>query len=909
MQIRDMCSLPAEVLNPLAEGDPVLAGHRLRAWGEKMARTTPGAARRWAQGTSLVDCDEPVFAAFLEWTAGVIFHLVGAAEDAAARLDCSARSLAQLGHKDLADRARLLLVDVHGERLQLARARRLAGALEKRFTARGDHQRAAVALANLACAEDAADRIGRAAKLWQRSLRSLEPGGLRHLLTRANLANVAAVRGQLDTACAEHLAVAEQARKHGLDAVTMQAELNLAEAEFAAGRLDDALVRWHTVITDAKNAGNDVLELSAEVDLAQAEVEVGDGNGAIRRLKRILPRLTDAGLDSEEAIVLRLLAVAEAVDGVSGGWRTYLPRMSGPALRRQRDLLVIEVAQLDASCDPDAIVRAARRLAREGLRHRSLIGLSWAARRYLDAGQTRPAIRLAREVLAKRGVSPWARLVAHHVLGRSGCIAASRHLFYAARLADGLHGRLAATADRSAFLKMRGNVYLDLLSTLLDRNRPADRRRALDLLSRFRSSWLVDELARRADRGDDPAVRNWQQLRRRLAALLSQTEGQNEVRVRRSGLRLADELRSVEGELAELESALARRWTALASTSGDKEVSEILLESLPAGHCFVEYFVEQRDLIVFVAERGRIDVHRQRGIAPEIRRLAESAKFHLDSHTWVEARYEAQTRKALEHTLSQLGRLLLDCLPKSGWHSLWLAPHSVLYQLPWPALMGTGGLALIDRGRLSLVPGAGPLAVLLNSSQPEPQSMALSGAPSDTLPQVAEEVRALGEIFANGKTVEAVTRRDFLQMLECFDVVHLAGHAVFLDGLPAASGLRLVDGYATVHDLAATQIKAQLVTFGVCSGVRVSTHDEHRHEGFLRSLMAGGVRSVVGPVSAVKDETAYAFDLGFYRELAISCDPGAAYRAAINSLRERNTNPAVWGTFHFYGDMRAWGTL
>ena len=72
----------------------------------------------------------------------------------------------------------------------------------------------------------------------------------------------------------------------------------------------------------------------------------------------------------------------------------------------------------------------------------------------------------AAEVLADRRASAWVRLVAHHVLGRLGGPGASRHLFRAVHWADHLLGRLSATSDRSAFLKIREDVYLDLTDTV-----------------------------------------------------------------------------------------------------------------------------------------------------------------------------------------------------------------------------------------------------------------------------------------------------------------------------------------------------------------------------------------------------------------------------------------------------------
>ena len=96
---------------------------------------------------------------------------------------------------------------------------------------------------------------------------------------------------------------------------------------------------------------------------------------------------------------------------------------------------------------------------------------------------------------------------------------------------------------------------------------------------------------------------------------------------------------------------------------------------------------------------------------------------------------------------------------------------------------------------------------------------------------------------------------------------------------------------------------------GGCRWVAVRHADDHVHhrfDGFLRSLLAGGVRSVVGAISPVMDDVAYAFDLELYRGIGELDNPGIAYRTAVDALRRLDPNPAIWGNFHFFGDPRPW---
>ena len=384
-------------------------------------------------------------------------------------------------------------------------------------------------------------------------------------------------------------------------------------------------------------------------------------------------------------------------------------------------------------------------------------------------------------------------------------------------------------------------------------------------------------------------------------------EGQDEPRIRRFGIHIHRELQGLEGQLLETEAALARRWPGLLPGSVGRPVSKVLLERMPQNDLFVEYFLDARDLVVFIAWRGKLRVERVRNMAPEIRSLTASVRFHMDTATWREGPSSRSSASALRHRLRRLGDILLQPLPAEGWRGLWLAPHAELYHLPWAAMETENHPPLIDRAIFSLVPGAGVAAALLGERPRSPNRIAFGAASSAELPMVAEEVRELAQMIDTSVAIETTTRAEFINMLSSYDIVHLAGHAVVLDGIPSASGLRLSDGYVTVHDLAATRIAATLVTFGVCSGVRMGDdHLEHRYDGFLRSLLAGGVRSVVGAISPVRDDVAYSFDLEFYRGVRDLENPGDAFRLAVKALRRHDPNPATWGNFHFFGDHRPW---
>jgi len=899
--------LPPASRQHAEQGRLLEAGLELVRHAEKLARSDPGAARRWGSLLEAEALPDPVLQACARWASGVASYLSGNVVAARRTLEAGATLLDRAGHPDLGDRARLLLVDLHGERQDLPRARRLAERLHRSFTRRGDMERAAAARINLACAEDAGDRVARARRLWRQVRRTLPSGSFRRLMVDANLANVAILEGRFAEGISTLEEVERRAMELDLPGLARQARLNVAEARFAAGQVGLALARWNEILVEAQGAGDSGVAVVADLDCAMAEAFLGNREAAARRMPRILSEARRLGLERELHRAIRLQLFLEAMEGRRGGWKQARRHLGPRASRSQLDLLLVDAAMLDPTVDPATVARAGRRLMRAGLVQRGRTGLAWAARRSLERADRRGARRLAEEALHGRAVSPWVRMTAHHVLGKLGGDGSIRHLKAAAREADRLHGRLAAATDRQAFLESRGEVYLDLLEALLTRDRPEDRRRALDITSRLRTGWLLDELAHRCDRGDDPLVVRWQELRRRLASLLAEANGEDEPRMRRSGLKIHGAIGRLEAQLRDLEAQLARSWIPARGTKGEGLAAE-LRRVLPPDDVFVEYFLDHRDLLTFVLADGRLRVRRSREAAMELRELVDSIRFHADVCTWLDGERKKRSTAALSLRLERLAALLDLPIPRASRGRLWIAPHDVLFHVPWPAIPIPlrGGEALVDSVHFTLVPGAATGLVVLQDPPRAPSTSALSGSPSADLPMIERELRDLEAAIPGAQVVETVDRKGFLELLGRHELVHLAGHAVFLDGLPMASGLRTSGEYVSVHDLAATRMAARFVSFGVCSGLRVAPAGGGRYAGFLLALMAGGVRTVTGPVAPVHDEIAYTFDLGLHQVLAGTGDPSRAYRAAISAVRDLDPSPGVWGNFHLYGDHREW---
>jgi tetratricopeptide (TPR) repeat protein len=149
-----------------------------------------------------------------------------------------------------------------------------------------------------------------------------------------------------------------------------------------------------------------------------------------------------------------------------------------------------------------------------------------------------------------------------------------------------------------------------------------------------------------------------------------------------------------------------------------------------------------------------------------------------------------------------------------------------------------------------------------------------------------------------------VTRQALSEALGSFDLVHVAGHAVFDTEDPMQSGLVASDGVLTANDLRTVPIHASVVVLNGCdSGVQRAGLGSEMN-GFIRALLLGGVRHVVCTLAGVDDEIAGEFAAELYSGLRhfggrdIVTAVWHAQRTLADSYRDA---PHLWNPFILVG--------
>jgi CHAT domain-containing protein len=206
---------------------------------------------------------------------------------------------------------------------------------------------------------------------------------------------------------------------------------------------------------------------------------------------------------------------------------------------------------------------------------------------------------------------------------------------------------------------------------------------------------------------------------------------------------------------------------------------------------------------------------------------------------------------------------------------------------------------------VAVVPSSGVLARLLSRPRSRPRRLAVAGAGTEYLPEIAKEVEEIARRFSKADVTAPAGVTDFRKLLEESDAIHVASHGAFQPLAPRSSGLLLADGWFTTMDLLQTDMNVELMTCASCASGDVQVRPGEELEGVVRALFAAGVRTALLAPGALDDRLAReAADL-FYQGV-FDLGPGEAFRRALLRLRENHPHPALWASLQLYGDTRPW---
>jgi CHAT domain-containing protein len=231
-----------------------------------------------------------------------------------------------------------------------------------------------------------------------------------------------------------------------------------------------------------------------------------------------------------------------------------------------------------------------------------------------------------------------------------------------------------------------------------------------------------------------------------------------------------------------------------------------------------------------------------------------------------------------------------------------IVPHGMLHYLPFHAFFD-GERYLCDVFQVSYAPSANVFALCQKRRSTPAGSALIFGIPDACAPFILDEVQAVAgmlpdnTIFLGSNATAAKLREEGARAR----LIHIATHGFFRQDNPMFSGIRLADGYLSLHDIDQLHLPAQLITLSGCAtGLTVVAAGDELL-GLVRGLLHAGGESLLLSLWDVHDRTTSEFMKSFYSHYSAEGNNAAALQNAMSAIRAHSPHPYFWAPFKLVG--------
>ena len=117
------------------------------------------------------------------------------------------------------------------------------------------------------------------------------------------------------------------------------------------------------------------------------------------------------------------------------------------------------------------------------------------------------------------------------------------------------------------------------------------------------------------------------------------------------------------------------------------------------------------------------------------------------------------------------------------------------------------------------------------------------------------------------------------------------------------SGIRLGDGYLSLHDLDQFHLPARLITLSGCATGLTAVAAGDELLGLVRGLLHAGGHSLLLSLWDIHDRTTSDFMKQFYSHYRSHGSNVAALQSAMSAIRSQSPHPYYWAAFKLVGKV------
>jgi CHAT domain-containing protein len=269
----------------------------------------------------------------------------------------------------------------------------------------------------------------------------------------------------------------------------------------------------------------------------------------------------------------------------------------------------------------------------------------------------------------------------------------------------------------------------------------------------------------------------------------------------------------------------------------------------------------------------------------------EALRFALErlAHRHGSEASQAAAAAAFEHGRRALDQLLLAPLSTEvGDRPLVIVPTGALHVVPWSALRSCAGRPVTVAPSARLWQRATEGSADASVEAPTDGSAHTPGQASTVLvagpdvPAAGAEIAALRATYPDATCVTGEDARvqAVAAALDGAGLGHLVAHGRFRVDNPLFSSLRLADGPLTVYDLEALSRPPLRLVLSACDAGLTDVRAGDELRGLVAALFMLGTRTVIAPVTPVRDSGTRPLMVALHRALAAGDTPATALAKA-----------------------------
>jgi hypothetical protein len=290
----------------------------------------------------------------------------------------------------------------------------------------------------------------------------------------------------------------------------------------------------------------------------------------------------------------------------------------------------------------------------------------------------------------------------------------------------------------------------------------------------------------------------------------------------------------------------------------------------------------------------------------ELRALLEP-KTGADEKAWTETLFGALPGISAK-LLPKLEQVLRDLAPDCK--TLYIAPDSFLYHVPFAALQFADGSYLIEHMPVAVIPSAAILAAVRSRRAVHKSRICMAYGMGESQDfYFREQADDVARLEWERCTVlpERTSKADLLAAMREYPVIHLACHGSLAAGISdplAASQIELFPpAVLTANDiLQSGEIRADLVFLNACQSGRFRMETRSDPDGFWRAFLQAGAATLITTLALIHPEAASELASAYYEAWLTGSSKARALQRAQCAMIERSAPVEDWALHTMVGD-------